>query len=174
MSYRNCTMGACLGSACVVVAATLAADAGADDALSVRDWLQCRVAPLETVETGRGLDDLAPGADVIRGARVVGNGFAAPGGREVFQIVHRLLEYVVEEHGFTVLALGTSFPDCQALNDYVLHGTGDPEAALHAQGYWTWDNESVLGVVRCHAGAMEFRSMPGVGTTIRILLPPPL
>lgn len=141
-------MGGFGGWSWLVLVATFVAQAGLDDARAVRSWLQSQALPLTAVEAGRGLDDVAPLADVMGDARVVGLGFAAPGGRELFQVGHRLLECAVVRHGFTVLALGTSLPDCQALDEYILHGTGDPEASLHAQGYWTWDNESILGVVR--------------------------
>lgn len=138
-------MGSGLGTLCVA-AAVLLAQAGPGDTDAARDWLRRRVVPLSP-QAAAGPDDLAPVADIIGDARVVGLGFAAPGAREPFEIGRRLLAELVERRGFTVVALATSLPDCQALNEYILHGTGDPEAALHAQGYWTWDNESVLGVV---------------------------
>lgn len=127
--------------------------------------LDDHVIPLTAVAPGAAGDDLAPLVETIGDARVVGIGMAAPGARECFTLGHRLIERLVEERGFTVVALATSLPDCQTLNEYVLYGTGDAEEALHAQGYWTWDNGEVLDVVRW---MRRYNEDPQRGRTVQL------
>jgi erythromycin esterase-like protein len=59
-----------------------------------------------------------------------------------------MLEYLVRECGFTVFGIEASLPDCVAINDYVLHGRGNPEHAVAGQGFWTWSTEEVLALVK--------------------------
>ncbi|MBK9030595.1 MAG: erythromycin esterase family protein [Myxococcales bacterium] len=113
----------------------------------VAAWLGRAGAPLTTVEAGHGFADLAPIGRMVGTARVVGLGEATHGSREFFQLKHRLLEYLVAEHGFTVFAIEANQPECRAINAYVLHGTGDARAALAGIYFWTWDTEEVLAMI---------------------------
>lgn len=74
-------------------------------------------------------------------------GESTHGQREVFQMKHRMFQFLVEKQGFTVLALEASMPNCQAMDDYVLTGQGDPVAAVKAQGFWTWSTHEVLDLI---------------------------
>ena len=80
-------------------------------------------------------------------ARVVALGEATHGTREFFQLKHRMLEFLVEEMGFRVFAIEANWPECLAINDYVLHGEGDPEEALAGIYFWTWNTEEVLELI---------------------------
>ena len=64
-----------------------------------------RAAPLATTEPGGNRDDLAAFGKAVGDARIVSLGEATHGTREFFQLKHRLLEYLVAEKGFTVLAM---------------------------------------------------------------------
>jgi erythromycin esterase len=117
-------------------------DAGVPDA-EVVAWAQETAAPLATVEAGHGFADLAPLAPRLEGKRVVALGEATHGTREFFQLKHRLVEYLVQEQGFTVFALEGSFGGALAANAYVLNGTGTPEAALDGLFFWAWQTEEM-------------------------------
>ena len=76
---------------------------------------------------------------------------------------HRLLEFCVSELGFTIFGIEASYPECLRINDYVLHGTGNPADALASQRFWTWDTEEVLALIewmrawnRTHARKVKF------------------
>ena len=84
---------------------------------------------------------------MIGDARIVSLGEATHGTREFFQLKHRLLEYCVSELGFTIFGIEASYPECLRINDYVLHGTGNPADALASQRFWTWDTEEVLALI---------------------------
>ena len=96
---------------------------------------------------GSGTADLQPFADVLAGVRVIGLGEATHGSREFFLLKHRMLEFLVTEQGFTVLAMEASAA-AAAVNDYVLHGEGDPAAALRGLGFWTLNTAEMLAVLR--------------------------
>lgn len=115
---------------------------------AVVDWVRGAAVRLSSPEAGHGLDDLAPLADTVRGARIVALGEATHGTREFFQMKHRLLEYLVEKQGFTVFAIEANLPEARKVNDYVLHGTGDPAKALAGLYFWTWNTEEVLAMIR--------------------------
>jgi erythromycin esterase len=110
-------------------------------------WIGAHAIPLAGTEAGHGLDDIAPIASLIGKARVVGLGEATHGTREFFQMKHRVLEYLVAKQGFTVFGIEANQPECRAINEYVLHGTGDPKAGLDGIYFWTWNTEEVLAMI---------------------------
>ena len=111
-------------------------------------WLRRRAIPLATVEARRGFADLQPLKQIIAGARIVALGEATHGTREFFQLKHRLLEFLVTELGFTTFAIEANWPESLAVNDYVLHGRGDPAEVLAGLHFWTWNTEEVLDQIR--------------------------
>jgi erythromycin esterase len=111
------------------------------------DWIRAEAIPLASVAAGAGFVDLAPLRKIIGDARIVSLGEATHGTREFFQLKHRLLELCVSELGFTVFGIEASFPESLAVNDYVLHGRGDPADALSSMRFWTWDTEEVLALI---------------------------
>ena len=114
----------------------------------VVSWLRGHQAPLRTAVAGQGYDDLRPLAAIVGKARIVALGEATHGTREFFQLKHRVLEYLVAEQGFTVFAIEANWPESLAVDDYVLHGTGDPAKALAGLYFWTWNTEEVLDMIR--------------------------
>ncbi|RYG48112.1 hypothetical protein EON79_05470, partial [bacterium] len=99
--------------------------------------------PIRTVEAKGDFRDLEPLRRAIGGAKIVGLGEATHGSREIFQMKHRLFAFLVERMGFTVFALESSMPKTIAMDRYVTTGEGDLDAAVKAQGFWTWDTEEV-------------------------------
>lgn len=87
----------------------------------VTQWLRARAMSL---------DDLTPLRIALNGVRVVGLGEATHGSREFFLIRHRLLEFLVEELGFTTLAVEAGASASRAVDDYVQGGSGDPVDAV--------------------------------------------
>jgi erythromycin esterase len=125
----------------------LVLDRGAPAPAAVVSWVREQAIPLASVEPGRGFDDMKPLRSVIGRARIVALGEATHGSREFFQMKHRMLEYLVSELGFTVFAIEASFPESEAVNDYVMTGQGDPAAALAGLHFWTWDTEEVRDLI---------------------------
>ena len=113
----------------------------------VIQWIGSHALPLKSVNAGAGFEDLQPLESLLKDVQVVGLGEATHGTREIFQMKHRMLEFLVKRMGFTVFAIEASTQACWAINDYVLHGKGDKADALAGQGFWTWDTEEVLGMI---------------------------
>lgn len=110
-------------------------------------WVRENAHPMQTVEPGNGLEDLHALGEMIGDARLVGFGEATHGNREVFQLKHRVFEYLVEEKGFTIFALESPFAETSDLNNYVLHGEGSAEEALASLTMWAWDTEELADLL---------------------------
>ncbi|MCA9647102.1 MAG: erythromycin esterase family protein, partial [Myxococcales bacterium] len=114
---------------------------------AVVDWLRESAVPLRTLRTGHGFSDMKPLAKLVKGAEVVALGEATHGSQEFYQAKGRLLEYLVAEHGFSVLTFEANWPESEALEHYVLTGQGDPRTALKRLKYFMWETEEALEVV---------------------------
>ena len=83
-------------------------------------WAREHALPIATSEPGRGFEDLQPLQEIIGNARIVGLGESVHGTHEFFQVRHRLMEFLVEEMGFTAFAGETGLVEAVRVNDYVL------------------------------------------------------
>ena len=110
-------------------------------------WMRQNAIPLKTVEAGHGFDDLQPLDKVVGNARIVELGEATHGTREFFQLKHRMIEYLATQKGFTTFSIEGNMPEAYRLNDYVLHGVGDPKELLAGMYFWTWDTQEVLDLI---------------------------
>jgi erythromycin esterase len=114
----------------------------------VTQWIAENATPIESVEAGSGFEDLKSIGDMVEDARIVSLGEPTHGNREVFQLKHRLLEYLVTEKGFNIFALECPFGEAFDINRYVVDGIGNPERALAGIYFWTWDTQEVLELIK--------------------------
>ena len=120
----------------------------ADESLRpLADRLLERAVPLEGTDPTDDLGDLAPLEDTLADARVVGLGEATHGTREFFRLKHRLIRFLVERLDYRLVAMEANFAETLAIDEYVLHGRGDPRDALDGIRFWTWDTEEVLALL---------------------------
>jgi erythromycin esterase len=129
------------------VEVTLANPADVPPPDAVVAWIGAHAAPLASADPAAALDDLAPLHAMVAKARIVALGEATHGTREFFQLKHRVLEYMVAKEGATLFAIEANQPEARAINDYVLHGTGDAKTALRGIYFWTWNTEEVLALI---------------------------
>jgi erythromycin esterase len=117
----------------------------ADEAIAA--WLRARATPLPT---GRDLD--AAGARAIGaiagGAVLLAMGEATHGSAEFPAWRQRVFAALVRDHGFTVYAVETGFAEALALDEYVVHGSGDPRAAIRQLQTWKDETEETLALVQ--------------------------
>jgi len=106
-----------------------------------------QISPLTAVRAGSGFADLAPLAPLVAPARVVGLGECTHGTHEVFQLKHRLLEYLVTQQGFTTLALEVDYGWGEILNEYIQTGAGDSLTVRKAAGFTLWDTTEFWDMV---------------------------
>jgi erythromycin esterase len=109
--------------------------------------LNQQLRPLAAVRAGSGFADLAPLAPIVSQARVVGLGECTHGTHEVFQLKHRLLEYLVTQQGFTTLALEVDYGYAETLNEYIQTGAGDSLTVHKAVGFGIWDTPEFWDMV---------------------------
>lgn len=110
-------------------------------------WTQQHAIRLNAVEAGHGFADMQPLENVVGDARVVALGEATHGTREFFQLKHRMVEFLATQMGFTVFAIEANMPEAYRVNDFVLHGHGDPKQLLKGMYFWTWDTQEVLDMI---------------------------
>jgi len=109
--------------------------------------LNQQLTPVVAVRAGSGFADLAPLAPVVAPARVVGLGESTHGSHEVFQLKHRLLEYLVTQQGFRTLALEVDYGWGEILNEYIQTGAGDSLMVRKAAGFRLWDTTEFWDMV---------------------------
>lgn len=129
-------------------AAVAPAAAGRSDADDARAWVRANAAIIRSVSPDLGGEDLAPLAAMIGSSRVAGFGEATHGSREFFQMKDRAFRYLVAKHGFTAFAIEANYAEGEAIDAYVKGSDGDPEALVGAMGFWTWDTEELVELVR--------------------------
>ncbi len=110
---------------------------------AVVDALSGATVPLSTTDLAAPLDDLAPFGEAVADAEVVGLGEATHGSREFFDLKARFIRYCVEELGTRTIGFEANAGETLTVDEYVVHGEGDPEDALEAMYFWTWNTESV-------------------------------
>jgi len=130
-----------------ILAACLSLQQIAPADAEVSKWVKDNAHPIHSVTAESGFDDLQAFKAIVGDARIVSLGEATHGSREVFQMKHRLLEFLVKEMGFTTFAIEASLPDCLPINEYVLTGTGDLEEVVAGQGFYVYNTEEVRDMV---------------------------
>src|SRR5262249_44191632 len=91
-------------------------------------------AAIAGADPGRPVADLEPFRATVGSARVVGLGEAVHGAHELLQMKHRLLAFLVDKLGFSVVALEADAGAAQAAADFVATGRGAAAAAAAARG----------------------------------------
>lgn len=111
-------------------------------------WIKSNAIPIDTVEAGHGFADLQPLKAVIGDARIVSLGESTHGSREIFQMKHRLVEFLASELGFTIFSIEANMPEAYRVNEYVLNGSGDPKRLIRGMYFWAWTTDEVLDMVQ--------------------------
>jgi erythromycin esterase len=111
------------------------------------EWLRKNAIEFKTERAESGLDDLQPLKTIVGDAHIVALGEGTHGTAEFFRMKHRLVEFLASEMGFTCFAIEANMPEAYRVNEYVLHGTGDPKALLKGMYFWTWDTQEVLDMI---------------------------
>ena len=137
-----------LSTACALVLAIAITSAQTGEPTPAQiAWLKANAIEVKTVDPGTGFADLQKLKAAMGGAQIVSLGEATHGTREIFQMKHRLTEFLASELGFTIFSIEANMPEAYRLNDYVLQGKGDPKALLKGMYFWTWNTEEVLAMI---------------------------
>ncbi|MET4107482.1 erythromycin esterase family protein [Hymenobacter sp. UYP22] len=110
-------------------------------------WLRQAAVPLRTTLPDAGdTKDLAALGTLVGKAQVVGLGETTYGSREIAQLRHRLLRYLIEQKGLRTVALEADAAACLALNDYLQTGQGNPRQLVQALG--SYNSPETLALVQ--------------------------
>jgi protein-L-isoaspartate(D-aspartate) O-methyltransferase len=108
------------------------------------------------------VDDPAFGAmfDSYASARVVLLGEASHGTSEFYRARAAITKRLIEEHGFTIVAVEADWPDAAAIDCFVRHRPKreGEEAAFQRFPTWMWRNTDVDAFIRWMRGHNEGRS----------------
>lgn len=122
------------------------------DGASFTQWAARANVPLSTVRPGRPWKDLEPLGKMIGDATVVALSEAVHVSTEPLEFRNRLFQYLVEEKGYTAIAIESGIVEGRLVHDYVLGGPGDVSTVM-AQGIsWTFDrlpqNSALIAWIR--------------------------
>lgn len=121
---------------------------GTPEQLAMEAWLAEGAFPINGVMAGTGSADLQPLKAVLKDVQVVGLGEATRGTAEFFRMKHRLLEFLVTEMDTRIFAMEASYSAGLAVDEYITAGKGDPVTVVRNLGFWTWQTEEVVDMVR--------------------------
>jgi erythromycin esterase len=130
------------------------------------DWVASHGIPLATVDPNADDADLAPLRGIVGGARVVCLGESRHDASEQFRLKHRMIRYLVEEMGFSIIVFEEGMVQARTVDDYILGGAGDPETILGGLSVWfAWDTDEILAFVEW---MREYNADPSHETKIRV------
>ncbi len=82
-------------------------------------------------------------------AKIVALGEATHGTKEFFQMKHRILKYLVEEHGFNAFAIEADMGESVFIDRYVVSGKGNIENIMKEKmHFWTWRTSEVKELIQ--------------------------
>ena len=106
------------------------------------EWARRSLTPVPVTQTapGTGSHSLSPLGQIIADARIVALSEGVHDAAEPLDFRNELLRYLVEEKGFTAIAIESGIVESRLVHDYVLGGPGDLSAVLAGGISWTFDN----------------------------------
>jgi erythromycin esterase len=115
-------------------------------------WIDENAVKIKTVRAENGFEDLMPLKNIFKDTRIIALGEATHGTKEIFQMKHRMLEFLVKEMGFRYFAVEANLTETYAVNDYVMYGRGDPQKALDGLYFWTLNTKEVMAMIQWMRG----------------------
>jgi len=108
---------------------------------AVLQWLQTNAIGFTSAQPGTGCEDLQPLLGMIGEARVVALGEATHGTHEFFTMKQRIIECLVQEKGFNLLALEAGWAEAAHINNEVVLSTETPDAVRSRYPYFMGSSE---------------------------------
>jgi erythromycin esterase len=102
-------------------------------------WARGALKPIASAAPIASTADLAPLKAMIGNATVVTISEAVHGGAEPLEFRNRLFQFLVQEMGFTAIAIESGISESRQVHDYVRGGPGELKDALARGITWTMD-----------------------------------
>lgn len=111
---------------------------------SLVETLDQELVPL-TTDPAQWTDDELQFLDAVSNQAIVGLGEATHGSSEFFRAKHRILKYLVENHGFKIFAIEADFGESIFINQAVLNSDKSQIESLMKSKmlFWTWRTNEV-------------------------------
>ncbi len=92
-------------------------------------------------------EGMAALAAAVGPARIAALGQATYGTREFAELNRRIIERLILNGGFTVVAVEANWAEARAIDEYIHTGRGDPRAAIEALDAWPWEIPQMLDLI---------------------------
>lgn len=109
-------------------------------------WLKDHSIPIKTVHAENGFTDLELLKSSLKNARIVALGENSHGTSEIFEMKHRLLEFLSSEMDFNIFSIESSMFGTDPLNDYINTGRGDPKKLMSTLTA-AWQTQEVFDMI---------------------------
>ncbi len=132
----------------------------------VLHWVQDSAIPFLTTDAVEDDTDLEPLRALIGDARIVGLGEQTHGTSEFVTMKHRIIKFLVEEMGFTVIAVEAGWSGGLVTDRFVTSGAGGLSTARESLGFWFYQCEEfsdLLEWVRAHNSTTDGEKVHLVG-----------
>jgi erythromycin esterase len=103
------------------------------------EWARTSLAPLSSVKSGSPSDELRPLGKMIGNATVVAISEGVHSAAEPLEFRNRVLQYLVQEKGFTAIAIESGIVESRVVHDYVRGGAGELSKVVPQGISWTMD-----------------------------------
>ena len=144
-------LGCCCGLFATALCAAQSVSGSSSDRgrEAVLTWAREHATALYAIAPGSGKSDLSPVRGLVGDARIVLLGDSRHDAREQWLLKHRLIEFLVRDMGFSVLAIEESLPCTAPLNAFLLGERDDLETAQSQLGAWyIWDTEEFANLMQ--------------------------
>jgi erythromycin esterase len=101
-------------------------------------WAAANAIPLASIEPAKTTSDLRRLGSMIGSARIVTIGEPTHGAHEPLAFRNRLFRYLVEELGFTAIAIESGLPESRHVHAFVETGVGDAKKIAHEHISYEW------------------------------------
>ena len=113
------------------------------------EWLRQYIHPLRSTEADfPTTTDLTAFGAAVGESAVVGLGESTHGSHEIFTLKDRLFRYLHQHHDFRTFVLEAPLIQSYDVNDYIESGEGSVPKLLTNIGFWPWQTEEVVELIK--------------------------
>lgn len=107
------------------------------------------VYPISSVDPDfQNNEDLKVLNNLVGNSQVVALGEVTHGSSEIYKLKDRMYRYLAQNKGYDIFSLEAAMPEAYNVNQYVIHGEGDPKLLLKGMYFWTWQTEEMLSIIK--------------------------
>lgn len=111
-------------------------------------WLKQAMVPLNPSATTLSATEVQAVKALVGSARIVALGESTHGTHEFQALRIPLVGSLVEDMGFTTVALEAPWVETQPIDDYLQTADGDPDVLLHQIPYWIYQTQETLDLIK--------------------------